>query len=148
MRRGWIVAAVSVALALAVSGVGLADMPQGPVTIVTEIDFSDFPFSGEFQVTEGAEILGCSAGTFIDHPAGFEPPSEGAIAKIFTCGDGGEGTFTANFQPFAAGHGHWNITDATDDFAGLRGEGDFSVTFDPDTNTGEEILTGQIHFHP
>jgi len=129
-----------------------ASQPSGPVTIVTAISFATFPFSGTFAVVEGADTLGCSAGEFVDHPSGFEPPTRGNIAKIFTCTTGGNGTFTANFEPTLKpgpgdGNGHWNITDATDDFTGLHGEGDFSVTFTP-PDSGVETLTGDVHYEP
>jgi hypothetical protein len=122
------------------------------VTIKTSISFANFPFTGTFNVTEGRDVLGCSGGTFVDHPSGFEPPAKGDIAKIFTCDDGGSGTFTANFQPTRKSgpgdqNGHWNITDATDDFTGLRGQGDFSVnSTGPDS--GVETLTGVVHYEP
>ena len=129
-----------------------ASQPSGPVTIETQISFAEFPFSGTFKVTEGKGLLGCSAGTFVDHPSGIEPPAKGDIAKIFTCTKGGHGTFTANFQPTRMPgpgdqNGHWNITDATDDFAGLRGGGDFSVT-STGPDSGTETLTGVVHYEP
>lgn len=152
MRR----VAISISGGLLVVGLmstAAATPPEGPVTIVTDIDFSEEPFSGPFEVTEGAEILGCSSGGFVDHPGGVVPGARGVITKNFTCGDGGTGTFTANFQPFTPadpscdGSGHWNITDATGDFTGLRGEGDFCVVL-TGPESGEETLTGSIHFDP
>jgi len=143
-----VIALASVVLALP----ALASEPSGPVTIVTAISFADFPFSGTFAVVEGADTLGCSAGEFVDHPSGFEPPTRGNIAKIFTCTAGGDGTFTANFEPTLKpgpgdGNGHWNITDGTDDFTGLRGEGDFSVSY-TSGDSGVETLTGNVHYEP
>ena len=129
-----------------------ASQPSGPVTIETQISFAEFPFSGTFKVTEGKGLLGCSAGTFVDHPSGIEPPAKGDIAKIFTYWRGGTGTFTANFQPTLKpgpgdANGQWNITDATGDFTGLHGGGDFYVIFTgPDS--GEETLTGSVHYEP
>ena len=130
-----------------------ADQPSGPVTMSTLISFESFPFHGTFTVPEGANILGCSAGDFVDHPSGFDPPAKGDIAKIFTCTDGGTGTFTANFQPNPPkpgpgdANGHWNITEATGDFTGLRGQGDFSVT-NTGSDSGVETLTGVVHYEP
>lgn len=132
-----------------------ATPPQGPVTIQTDIDFTTSPFSGDFEVTEGAEILGCSTGTFVDFPHSQAAPS--AIDKVFTCTDGGSGQFVATFRPTPQpgpghGNGHWNVTSGTDDFASLRGQGDFWVVFtdfDPETGrptAGEETLTGEVHF--
>lgn len=129
-----------------------ANQPAGPVTIETKISFAEFPFSGTFKVTEGKGLLGCSAGTFVDHPSGVEPPAKGDIAKIFTCKRGGSGTFTANFQPTLKpgpgdANGQWSITEATGDFTGLHGGGDFYVIYTgPDS--GEEALIGDIHYEP
>lgn len=145
--------AAATLLLIWIASMGQASKPEGPVTIVTLIDFSQPPFDGTFQVVEGAAILGCSVGTFVDTPAGVSPPTKGAIAKAFTCTSGGQGGFVANFQPFTAkpgpgfGNGNWNITDATEDFAGLHGQGDFSLVLVSPTQ-GEETLTGRIHFHP
>ena len=62
----------------------------GSVEITTEVDFSEEPFSGTFEVTEGADALGCATGTFVDSPRDEE------IEKTFTCTDGSrDGTFTA-----------------------------------------------------
>lgn len=133
-----------------------ATPPQGPVMIETNIDFTEFPFSGEFVVTVGAGLLGCSSGTFEDFPAS-NAPAPSAIDKVFTCTDGGSGQFVATFRPTLKpgpgdGNGHWNVTSGTGDFARLRGQGDFSVMFtdfDPVTGfptAGMETLTGDVHF--
>ncbi len=122
--------------------------PLEPVSIVTQIDFSEQPFTGTFQVTSGADILGCRAGTFADYPTGV------AVRKVFTCTSGGTGTFVALFQIVprpgpAVLNGHWTILSGTADFAGLHGSGDFAlVTLDPVTLSGSETLTGGIHFEP
>lgn len=129
-----------------------ATKPVGPVTINTMIDFTVFPFSGTFTVSEGAELLGCSAGTFRDVPAGGF--SAGAIRKTFTCTAGANSgsTFTVSFRPTPApgpgdANGHWQVVAGTGGFANLRGQGDFSVVFTTPT-TGAETLTGTIHFDP
>ncbi len=124
-----------------------ASPPSGPVTIVTAIDFSSFPFSGTFDVTGGSDILGCSSGTFVDFPNGF-----GSIHKVFTCTDGGNGSFTFIFLPGRSPgpgdqNGHWEAWKSDGDFAGLRGQGDFSFVFIPPAS-GVETLTGVVHFDP
>lgn len=116
--------------------------PDGPVTIVTAIDFSSFPFSGTFEVTDGDDILGCPSGTFTDFPRGF-----GVIQKVFSC-TGGTGTFTFLFVPGPGNaNGHWEAWKATGAFVGLHGRGDFSVVF-TGPQSGVETLTGLIHFDP
>ena len=124
-----------------------ATSPAGPVTIVTAISFAAFPFSGTFTVTVGSALLGCSTGTFVDFPFALAPS---AIRKVFTCGTGG--TFTFIFRPSPApgpgdANGHWEAFEGTGDFAGLRGQGNFSVVFIP-PDSGVETLTGKIHFDP
>jgi hypothetical protein len=131
--------------------------PVGPVTIETVIDFSAPPFGGTFAVTQGSELLGCAGGTFVDTPASVDNPGSGvpvsrSIHKAFTCTSGGSGTFIVNFQPTPTPgpgvlNGHWNVLRGTGDFTNLRGEGDFSVIFTSPA-TGQETLTGTIHFDP
>jgi len=127
--------------------------PVGPVTIVTNIDFSTFPFNGPFTVPAGADLLGCSGGTFVDFPAGGFGAS---IDKVFTCTSGGSGAFVIRFRPLCQASfdpeaetctGNWNVLTAFEDFAGLQGRGDFMVVFDPDEPAGVETLTGAIHYH-
>lgn len=122
-----------------------ADAPSGPVTITTAINFSSFPFSGTFTVADPNGALGCDAGTFVDTPRGF-----GVIEKHFTCTSGGNGTFVALFVPLLSvpgpgvRNGHWTVLTGTDDFATLRGRGEFSLVI-TGPQMGEETLTGFVH---
>lgn len=156
MNRGLGLAILVVLLSLALALPAGASPPQDAVTIFTNISF-EFPYIGTFTVVEGAEELGCSSGTFVDHPAGFLPPSKGNVAKIFTCNTDGSGTFTVNFQPSAykpgpgTANGHWNITEATGDFVGLHGQGAFSVDVvfeNGNLVSGEETIKGFLHYDP
>ena len=113
------------------------------VEITTEIDFSEEPFSGTFEVTEGADALGCSTGTFVDGAGDDE------IEKTFTCSDGSrDGTFTALIAlPSEEGEQTpWRVVDATDDFSGLEGDGEFSVDENDEDKTGVETLTGEVAY--
>lgn len=130
-------------LAVATSGL-VAACATGPAqnsaTIITQIDFTTEPFNGTFEVTEGADVLGCSSGTFVDTPTGR------GIHKEFTCESGARiGTFTAEFFP--PGGGPWKIVNAIDDFSGLSGWGAFALT---PSNAGEsagvETFIGEIQF--
>ncbi len=149
MQRKFMVLVTVVLLLLAFASMAGATQPSGPITIETVIDFSSMPFGGSFEVTEGAALLGCSQGTFVDTPSG---PGPGAIQKIFTCEIGGDGTFTFHFVTTPAPgpgdlNGHWTTWKATGEFVGLRGQGDFYVVV-PRLPFGEETLTGTIHFDP
>lgn len=117
---------------------------------MTNIDFSSFPFSGDFVVTEGEGLIGCSGGTFVDVPAQSKVPAPAAIDKGFTGTDGGSGEFVANFKPGprpgpGVANGPWNVKSGMGDFARLHGHGDFSVVFTGPAS-GVEILTGEVHF--
>ncbi len=112
----------------------------GPVTIETEIDFSGSTPHGTFKVTVGADVLGCSSGTFVDMPGTPDKTN-----KVMTCESGSNaGTFTILFDP--PGGLDWSVLESSDDFAGLQGGGDFSWALDQDTPSGEETLTGDIEY--
>ena len=123
---------------------------SGPVTIettlATGIDFGTQPFQGPFEVTEGADTLGCSSGTWED-ARNDEPGDLQSVSKFMTCSEGDTGTFTINYIPggYDTGEqrtnaGPWHVEDATADFSGLEGEGDYATV-------GEaEILTGDIEY--
>jgi hypothetical protein len=138
-------------LLLGQASTGAASSPNGPVTIVTNIDFSTFPFHGTFQVVDGASLLGCTGGTFVDTPVAI-PPS--AKHKHLTCtaGPASGSSFTVVFQPTPApgpglANGHWEVLTGTGAFVNLNGGGDFSVV-PTSPSTGMETLTGVIRFIP
>jgi CubicO group peptidase (beta-lactamase class C family) len=133
----WLVFAVAATSTL-VAAACAPGPTQGWVAVITQIDFTEEPFHGTFEVTEGADVLGCSSGTFVDTPT-----TANAIHKEFTCQSGTtSGTFTAEFFPPS---GPWKIVDATDDFSGLSGAGNFALFMDDtDPTAGVEALTGQI----
>jgi hypothetical protein len=131
--------------------------PVGPVTIETVLDFSALPFHGTFTVVQGAALLGCSGGTFVDHFASVDNPGSGvprstSVRRHFACTTGGSGTFIFNFEPNRQPgpgdfNGRWNVLSGAGDFANLRGVGDYSsIIIDPPTAL--ETLTGTVHFHP
>jgi hypothetical protein len=115
---------------------------KGTVTIKTRIDFNVLPYTGTFEVSEGADILGCSAGSFVD------TPMDDSVQKLLTCESGASsGTFTAEFNP-EENPGPWSIVAATEDFTGLAGGGGFSIVVDNATASGVETLTGEIEYSP
>lgn len=129
-------------------GAACADTPtKGTVTITTHIDFRSQPDNGTFEVTEGADVLGCSRGSFVD------TPTASTIHKEVTCETGGKsGTFTAEFTPQdipgpGDQNGPWSIVGGTEDFSGLSGDGDFWVVYDEGKSSGVETLTGVIEFN-
>jgi hypothetical protein len=125
-----------------------SDVPtSGTVTIEAEADFSTRPVVGTFTVTEGADILGCSNGTYEDT---YDVVTK-EVDKVMTCSEPKTGAFTIVFDPdgYDTGpgeqNGPWRILDGSADFAELHGEGDFSmVTNGPDT--GVETYTGDVEY--
>jgi hypothetical protein len=121
----------------------------GPVTfetsLATGINYREQPFQGSFEVTEGADTLGCSAGTWED-ARNDEPGDLQSVSKLMICSEGDTGTFTINYIPGAYdtgpgdNNGPWHIEAATADFTGLQGEGDWWTV-------GEaEMLMGDIEY--
>jgi hypothetical protein len=146
LPRSLILAIVMVLLIAACS----SDEPAaGPVTIETEVDFSTRPVIGTFEVTEGADTLGCSNGASEDT---FDDVTED-VTKVMTCSEGDTGTFTILVDPdgYDTGPGNqngpWRILSGSADFAGLQGEGDFSSSSNG-TPIGTETFTGNIEYTP
>ena len=114
---------------------GSSEPTSGTLTVEFDLDTSTNPITGTFKVTEGADVLGCGEGTFRDS-VGNE------LTRIMTCTDGGTGTVNIRFNPFV-GSGQnvpWEIVDATDDFSGLEGGGDWQGT------GGSETIEGEVEF--
>jgi hypothetical protein len=118
-------------------------------SIVTDIDFTSDPIKGTFRVKQGSEELGCSGGTFVDHPLGSgafgQEESSGAILKVLTC-TGGErsGSFLIRFE---IAFSRWTFLSGTDDFAGVKGKGKYSNPRRPGPElSGVETLTGTVRF--
>lgn len=123
-------------------GEGTAE--SGSLTIVTDIDFTSEPVKGTFEVTEGSDELGCPGGTFVDDDLG-----EDDVEKVLTCTDGERsGSFTILFHPTPeeSDVSRWQVVRATGDFTGLEGEGDFSVDYSDDEDSGVETFTGDVSF--
>ncbi len=146
----WLVPVIAASALLTAYTSGSAHPTKSMVTIITQIDFTTEPFHGTFEVTEGADVLGCSSGTFVDTPPATATGR--GIYKAFTCTSGPRaGTFTAEFFPNS---GPWKIVETTDAFRGLAGWGGFVVVYtkfvdesDPPTATaGVETLIGEMHY--
>jgi hypothetical protein len=121
---------------------------EGPVTIVTEVYNS--AGAGTFEVTEGADVLGCSSGTFRDH---------GGPPRIMICDFGiSEGSFSVTRPPFASiefdftgpyptvENGTWSVVDGSGVFVGLQGGGEWSAVFATGPDDGVGTWTGDISY--
>jgi hypothetical protein len=141
-KHSWLIAGIATCLLVAAC---VSSPPKGRIRLVTQSSFTTEPYRGTFEVTKGAEVLGCERGSFVDTPAGI------TIFKELTCESGARsGTFTAIYNPDAPGpgdrNGQWSIAEAADDFSGLDGGGEFSAVVDEGWRTGIETLTGNIQF--
>jgi hypothetical protein len=140
---------VVMVMVLLVAACSSDDEPaSGPVTFETELDFSFRPVTGTFEVTEGADVLGCTSGTFVDSGS----PDEG-VERVYTCDSGSnEGSFTATFNFEAnkfeeSDNGTWTVVEGSDDFVGLQGSGDWSIVYEATgPNIGVGAWTGDINY--
>jgi hypothetical protein len=137
-----------IVMVLIVAACSSDEPAAGPVTFETEVDFSFRPVAGTFEVTEGADVLGCSSGTFVDSGS----PNEG-IQRVYTCDSGSnEGSFTASFNFEAeefeeSDNGTWSVVEGSDDFVGLQGSGDWSIVYEPTgPDVGVGAWTGDINY--
>jgi hypothetical protein len=145
LLRSLLFAIVMVLFAAACS----SDEPAaGPVTIENEVDFSSQPITGTFEVTQGADVLGCSSGTFVDSGN----PDSG-IERVYTCDSGSnEGSFTTGFTfDFEAftderQNGTWSVVEGSDDFDGLQGSGDWFIVYPVSQDVGMGTWTGDINY--
>ena len=140
--------------ALVVIGAGLlasgcsseAAPSSGEVEIETTADASNAPeIVGTLEVTEGADVLGCESAT-TERTATPDDP-EGRPVDVFTatCETGTrQGTFDVSYVGETEDSGTWEITGATDDFAGLAGSGDFTVDYTQAGSPG--MLTGSMSY--
>ena len=158
-RKGWLVAAAAFAVVVIV-GLGVnvvatnsdnppAASPAAPVTIVAQVDFDDRPVIGTFEVTDGADALQCSSGTFEDGRV-----DNATHLRVFTCESGpNQGTFTATFTmndvPTGADTtGSWNVAEGSDEFVGLQGSGEWSEIVFEDRPESVDTWTGDINYAP
>lgn len=124
------------------------EVSAGSVAIEVEVDLESEPIKGTFEVTNGAELLGCGSGSVIEYagPRG--------ITNELTCIDGTrQGTITLRWTVLdnADGpgelNGPWTVAGATGDFVGLTGEGLWSGDDDGEA-TALGSFPGEIEFGP
>jgi hypothetical protein len=146
----------STSAALVALGVGLfsggcsSDPPpsSGDVVIETTADATNAPeIVGTLRVVEGSDVLGCESAT-TERTATPEDP-EGRPVDVFTatCDSGSrQGTFDVTYLVDGPDPGvdtedagSWEIVDTTGDFAGLTGNGTFTVDYSEQDNPGEMI---------
>jgi hypothetical protein len=119
---------------------------NGSIVIETITTLTDEPPGGTFEVTEGADVLGCTGGSFVDTFPDSGPP----IIKTLTCESGVTtgGTVTISYNLDSPGlgdeNGRWRIDDATGSYTGLNGGGSIALYFTSDTTTTETI-TGDVN---
>jgi len=99
------------------------------------------------EVLAGSTIGGspfCGGGTILDSHASRDPAVAklGLIDRAITCADG---SVRMVFTPEPPEGGSWRIVSGTGPFEGLRGHGEFEVTYDPDDEAlARETYTGTV----
>lgn len=158
-------AGVTVAIVLLLLAPPVVAQSSGLV-IETDVTFNDpAPATGTFEVTAGAEQLGCRSGTFVDEAgAGNEGSpmlADGGWSyllrrtKVMTCASGpASGTISVQFgvddgalADIAQGAGSWQIVGGTGDFASARGDGVLAVGF-AGSSDANETFTGSVDVAP
>jgi len=113
----------------------------GPITFKARINLSESPVLGTFEVTTGADVLGCSSGTVVQVSNG-----ETFGNNVMTCESGPN---TGSFTIYHGGDGVyvWDVLEGSDDFTDLQGEGSWDFVL---TGTGSvvETFTGDIEYGP
>lgn len=127
-------------------GGGESTGEPAPFTIVTTVDFLADPPSGTFDVEQGSDALGCSGGTFVDHPlleGDFGTgQSGGVLLKVLTCTNGERsGSFLIHFQ---MAFERWKFHGGTGDFRTVEGEGHYFIR--RGDFGGIETLCGTVRF--
>lgn len=142
-----LLAGLVAAIALTATACGSGTPTEGSVTMETVGNLANG--IGAFTVTEGADILGCSAGTVLDTI--LDDFGTGvAGTKELTCESGDEATFTMSFtvDEETAGpgdrNGTWSIDSGTGSLAELRGSGSIAAVISDDFSQVAEALTGEI----
>jgi hypothetical protein len=118
------------------------------VTITSTVNLNTDPATGTWTATGDVN----DSGTLVEprlHLGG-----DGTL-QITRVNSGSEGTFTLRILSRATGveangdvdfTGSWVVISGTGQYATLRGHGDRTAVYHPDTNTVTEILTGEVHF--
>lgn len=147
MRDRVFLRSLMLAIVMALTVAACSSEPAaGPVTIENVVRFGSQGVSGPFEVTEGADVLGCSSGTFVDSGT----PDSG-IERVYTCDSGSnEGSFTTGFTFDAftdeGENGTWSVVEGSDDFVGLQGSGDWFIVYPTNPDVGMGTWTGDINF--
>lgn len=118
----------------------VADAPtSGPIAFKADIDASASPIVGTFEVTSGADVLGCSSGTL----ERTNLPNE-SFSDVMTC-DSGSKTGTFTIQRSLSGLFVWDVRSSSDDFVGLQGEGNWDFR-SIGASSFAETSTGDIEY--
>lgn len=117
-----------------------------PVAIDMATDITTQVDVGEFTITEGADVVGCSTGRFFN-----TDQDDGSVSSTLTCESGpGEGDLKLQFEPTLVEgqedefEGSWTFTAGTGDFNGLEGGGELSALRDISVGTIDQTLTGDV----
>jgi hypothetical protein len=112
------------------------DLGPDATTVVLEFDFDDDAAepSGEFEVSSGADELGCGSGTWVDRDLSDDLV---VLTKELTCTEG-ERAGTIVVEQRQVGSDLWIVRSGTGAFVGLVAQG--TGSYDP--STGTEVWEG------
>ncbi len=128
------------------TGEASSSQTGGEIAITAAIEFDSG--TGTFEVHQGADIVGCEAGSFADEDLAAN------IERTLTCELGERtGTFTVQFRPEPDESGEpgeftseWTVEGATGDFVGLQGGGDWAAVMHVDESGADESWSGEVVF--
>lgn len=120
-----------------------AEPSSSPVVIAADLRIDASVVTGPFEVTTGADALGCDSGRV------FVTDLGDVQRATMTCESGSSGgTFVVEFVPELVGDeqfgGPWEIDAPTDDFVGLAGSGEIDAVRDVSAGTMTQTFTGEI----
>jgi hypothetical protein len=119
------------------------------VTFEMSVDIGGSVPIGDFEVSEGAEALGCSAGRLY---ADVQDDEGASVLTVLTCEEGPKaGEIKVWFDLVALDdsgdnfEGSWRIDGGTADFEGLEGDGELAGVRDTTANIIVQTHTGEIN---
>ena len=150
MRRKGILALVGAFVLVAVLAVAVLAGPMQGVQISVVTDLNTPPsFTDPFLATGQAVSAGilCATGLVSTGPYPWPPPPSGSVTmvKYFVCVDG---TFDVELRVWLLDGGNtkgrWKVIGGTGSYAGLKGNGTLTGTYDAVSNTVLDVYTGRI----
>lgn len=117
--------------------------PAPQIMIEGAVSFGPNVGTGTWEVTKGAELLGCDGGTMEEFDA------QDAVAGELTCDGERSGAFVGLFTPAGGGStftSSWDVIAASGDFDDMSGLGNWSGEIDADGEQSRFTVTLDVTF--